>query len=91
MAEADWIFDKLLPNMQNDQITPSNVKGKILKVLILIRQQHLDIPMICKYRRYEFMKELEEKDVWLIFNLDQEYAKYKHNKLQILNFLKKVA
>ena len=36
------------------------------------------------------MKELDEQDVWMIFNLDLEYAKYKEQKAQILAFIKKV-
>ena len=39
----------------------------------MFRNEHLDVPMITKYRRFEYMKELDEQDVWTIFNLDLEY------------------
>ena len=52
------------------------VKKKIQKVLRMFRIEHMDIPMITRYRRYEYQKELDEQDVWLIFKLDLEYAKY---------------
>jgi hypothetical protein len=43
----------------------------------MFRTEFLDIPMITKYRKFEYMKELDERDVWHIFNLDLEYGKYK--------------
>jgi len=36
----------------------------------------MDIPMIAKYRKYEYIGGLEESDVWAIFNLDLEYGKF---------------
>ena len=43
---------------------------KIFKVLDMFRVKILDIPMICKYRRYEYEPELNEELVWLVFNFD---------------------
>ena len=54
-----------------------HVKKKIQKVLKMFRCEHLDIPMITRYRRYEYQKELDESDVWNIFRLDLEYDKFK--------------
>ena len=68
----------------------THVKKKIQKVLRMFRVEHLDIPMITKYRRFEYMKELDDHDVWTIFNLDLEYAKFKSQKNQILKFIKKI-
>jgi hypothetical protein len=42
----------------------------------MIRTEHLDIPMITMYRKYEFLKDLSEEDVWTVFNLDLEYGKF---------------
>lgn len=47
--------------------------------------------MIAKYRKYDYMKELVEDDVWLIFNLDLEYGKFQQQKKQMLNFLMKIS
>lgn len=56
----------------------------------MFRTEYLDVPMITKYRKFEYTKELDETDVWHIFNLDIEYGKYKQQKQQITNFIKKV-
>ncbi len=56
-------------------------------MLSLFRQEHLDIPMITMYRKYEFTKDLTEEDVWTVFTLDQEYGKFTYEKNQILTFL----
>ena len=37
-----------------------HVKKKIQKVLRMFRIERLDIPMITRYRRYEYQKELDE-------------------------------
>jgi transcriptional accessory protein Tex/SPT6 len=57
----------------------------------MIRAEHLDIPMVTMYRKYEFQKELDESDVWTIFNLDIEYGKYMHEKQQIKKFLAQIS
>jgi hypothetical protein len=46
----------------------------------MIRVKFLDVPMICKYRRYEYEPELDEEAVWLVFNFDQEYGKFQRAK-----------
>lgn len=43
---------------------------KIFKVLKLLRVEHLDVPMITRYRKYEYADELDETAVWLIYNFD---------------------
>ena len=45
--------------------------------------------MVTMYRKYEFRKELSEDDVWTVFQLDQEYAKFLQQKNQLLQFLEK--
>jgi len=63
---------------------------KIFKVLDMFRVKILDIPMICKYRRYEYEPELNEELVWLVFNLDQEYGKFQRAKQMLSDFLLKI-
>jgi len=53
-----------------------DTREKVFKVLKMFRVELLDIPMICKYRKYEYAVELDEDAVWHIFNLDQEYGKF---------------
>lgn len=52
------------------------VKNKIGKVIRSFRKEYYDVTMFAKYRKYEYMKELFESDVWAIFNLDIEYGKF---------------
>lgn len=56
----------------------------------MLHDQKLDVPMIVKYRKFEYASELDEKAVWAIFNLDQEYGKLMKHKAQIAEFLAKV-
>lgn len=56
----------------------------------MIRVQYLDIPMICKYRRYKYEPELDEEAVWLIYGFDLEYGKFLRAKQQVSDFLEKV-
>jgi hypothetical protein len=51
-------------------INAKDMHEKVLKVLKMIRIDLLDIPMICKYRKYEYAPELDEDAVWQIYNLD---------------------
>lgn len=64
---------------------------KIKTVLNMIRKDYLDIPMIAKYRKYEYLYELNEDDIWQIFNLELEYGKFQQKKKQMLAFLEKVS
>jgi hypothetical protein len=57
----------------------------------MFRIDHYDIPMITKYRKYEYQKDLDEKDVWTIFNLDIEYGKFQHQLNQMKAFLGKIS
>ncbi len=54
------------------------VRTKISVVLRNFRKKPdaLDIPMIVKYRKQDYMSELNESDIWAIFNLDLEYGKF---------------
>jgi len=51
----------------------------------------LDVPLIAKYRKYNYANELDEQDVWLVFNLDIDYGKFKHQLSQTKDFLRKIA
>lgn len=51
-------------------------KAKIIKVLAMLRNKLLDVPMIAHYRKFEYADELDEESIWIIYNLDQEYGKF---------------
>ena len=46
----------------------------------MIRQKCLDIPMIAKYRKYQYADDLDEEAVWHVWSMDQEYAKFQRQK-----------
>jgi hypothetical protein len=76
--EAGWIVERLALNYSNyaKLLVEKDSKEKIFKVLKMFRVQLFDIPMICKYRKYEYSPELDEDAVWLVFNYDQEFGKF---------------
>jgi len=83
MEEAQWILDKLaslsgeLGQKYSQLVGGQNeVVRKIFKVLKLLRVEHLDVPMITRYRKYEYADELDETAVWLIYSFDQEFGKF---------------
>jgi len=56
----------------------------------MIRCKTLDVPMIVKYRKYEYAEDLDEEAVWHIFAMDQEFGKFLRHKAQIREFLTRV-
>lgn len=77
--EIYWIYNRLIDDTKRESLLQYEdfVKIKIGKVLKAFKRDKMDIPMFAKYRKYEYMKELFESDVWAIFNLDIEYGKFK--------------
>ena len=103
--EAEWVLDRLTSysTMQSsdrvDQestlkysrlLRQKDAKVRIFKVLSLIRKKLYDVPMVAKYRKYEYAEELDEDAIWIIFNLDQEFGKFQRHKKQIFDFLTKI-
>jgi hypothetical protein len=73
--EAEWVLERLtsIPDPDNKygkMIHAPDTRSKVLKVIKMFRCEMLDIPMIVKYRRYEYAVELDEDAIWHIFNLD---------------------
>jgi len=84
--EAEWILERLTsPDTEYGAkygrlVTKNETSTKIYKVLRLIRSDHLDVPMVAHYRKYEYADELDEEAVWHIYHLDQEYGKFLRHK-----------
>jgi hypothetical protein len=76
--ETEWIYHRLIDDTRRENLLhyEDQVKTKISKVIKYFRKDYMDIPMIAKYRKYEYMRDLIEQDVWAIFNLDLEYGKF---------------
>lgn len=82
MKEAQWIFDLIIGETKYYQNIEKfgEIKTKIFKVLKMFKKDKIDIPFINRYGRAELIPELEQKDVWRIFNLDIEYGKLQEQK-----------
>lgn len=61
-------------------LNSKDVREKIFKVLKMFRSDNLDIPMLIKYRKYEYAEELDEEAVWHIYNFDLEFGKFQRHK-----------
>lgn len=73
--EADWVLERLttIPDADNKLGKIAHAQGtkeKVLKVLKMFHDDLYDIPMIVKYRKYEYAVELDEDAVWHVWNLD---------------------
>ena len=102
--EAEWVLDRLTtystitsaerPDQEafkySRLLRQKDAKVRIFKVLSLIRKKCYDVPMVAKYRKYEYAEELDEDAIWIIFNLDQEFGKFQRHKKQIKDFLQKI-
>ena len=53
------------------------MRDSIKNVLLFMRDQHLDVPFIARYRSYEYRRGLQEADIWTIFQLEQEFGRYR--------------
>ena len=67
--EADWVLERLtsIPDPENKyakMVHATGTREKVKKVLKMFHNDLFDIPMICKYRKYEYAVELDEDAVW---------------------------
>lgn len=64
--ETEFIFNRLVDITKREALLQyeDTVKKKIRKIITYLRKDYLDVPMIAKYRKYDYMKELNEQDVW---------------------------
>lgn len=86
--ETEFIYERLI-KIRNNQIYlqyEKDVKDKINKILTLLRKDYYDVPMIVRYRKFDYSKFLSEDDIWLILHLDQEYGKFHNAQKQIKEF-----
>jgi hypothetical protein len=70
------------------------IKSKIKVILVYLRSQRYvyDVPMISKYRQYEYKvgNFLQEKHIQVIANLDVEYGKFRAQLQQVVDFFNKL-
>lgn len=76
--EVQWVWERLTYQKLNDTLIMNEHQAK-LKIEAVIRNfrcNYMDIPYIAKYRKFEYLKELNEENIWQIFNLDLEYGRF---------------
>lgn len=85
--ETEWIFNSIIVELKyQNRDKFDEIKTKIQRVLKMFKKDKMDIPYINRYCRAKLIPELEQKDVWRIFNLDIEYAKLLEQKQKVLDF-----
>ena len=82
--EKEWIFEKLKLQNNNSEENFSNIKKKIFTLLEYHKKNFLDIPYIVYYRKYIYEPEMDQKDVWKLFELDREYQEIKSYRKEVL-------
>ena len=82
--EKEWIFEKLKLQNNNSEENFPNIKKKILTLLEYHKKKFLDIPYIVFYRKYIYETEMNQKDVWKLFELDREYQEIKSYRKEVL-------
>jgi transcription elongation factor SPT6 len=82
--EKEWIFEKLKLQNNNSEENFSNIKKKIFTLLEYHKKKFLDIPYIVFYRKYIYETEMNQKDVWKLFELDREYQEIKSYRKEVL-------
>ena len=85
--ESQWIFNAIIVELKYQNPDKfEEIKTKIQRVLKMFKKDKMDIPYINRYCRAKLIPELEQKDVWRIFNLDIEYGKLLDQKQKVLDF-----
>lgn len=88
--EAEWIIEKIRSYKQQN-VSTAALKKKILTVLEYYKKDFYDIPFIVYYRRMFYETELNQFDIWKIFEFDKEFNKfmsYKMNVTKMFNSIK---
>lgn len=97
--EVDFIFNQITMTEERMQLQQNflhheiEVKKRIHQILLFIRSQkyYYDVPMIAKYRKHDYQGTqqhlLNQEHVWKVYNLDQEYGKFKVQFTQTRDFL----
>ena len=82
MPESIWILTKL-EKLKNSPLYESHQK-KILKALELMKIQHYEVMYLSLYKKNEFLPDLQQNDLWDIFELDEEWHEFSNMKDNII-------
>lgn len=82
VPESIWILTKL-EKLKNSPLYESHQK-KILKALELMKIQHYEVMYLSLYKKNEFLPDLQQNDLWDIFELDEEWHEFSNMKDNII-------
>lgn len=78
--EAEWIYNQafcktsISKQKLNDRRKPSTAINKIKHALDFMRNQHLEVPFICFYRKEYVQPELSTDDLWEVYRFDAKWC-----------------
>jgi len=80
-AESLWIFDKM-KKIKNNPLTEAH-KAKIYTALNNLRVNYLEVMFQAFYRKNELLNEINAMDLWMIYELDEEWGGFFAEKEEI--------
>ena len=88
--ESAWITQKLIIHLTLDNKKTQEIKEEVRQVLIMLKEEHLEIPYIYTHRKeLDSIDILQTKDFWEIYKLDNEWVKFYKRKCHIIKLIKK--
>ncbi|CAH8839646.1 unnamed protein product [Trichobilharzia szidati] len=87
--EAEWIYRHTFK--ENADYKPASVIPKILETLKLLREFLFEIPFIAFYRKEYIDKDLNIKDLWRIYQMDEKWTILHQRKKNMINLLQRLS
>ncbi|KER25873.1 hypothetical protein T265_06784 [Opisthorchis viverrini] len=86
--EANWIYRKAFK--EEPELKPPSVIPKILETLKLMRESLFEVPFIAFYRKECVERDLNIKDLWRIYQLDEKWTILNQRKRNMIQLFQKL-
>ncbi|KAF8563474.1 hypothetical protein P879_06561 [Paragonimus westermani] len=86
--EADWIYRHAFK--EEPDFKPASVIPKIVETLKLLRESLFEVPFINFYRKECVERDLNIKDLWRIYQLDEKWCMLHYRKRNTIQLLQKL-
>ncbi|THD22694.1 putative suppressor of ty, partial [Fasciola hepatica] len=86
--EAAWIYSQAFK--EEPEFKPTTVIPKILDTLKLLRESLFEVPFIALYRKECIERDLNIKDLWRIYQLDEKWTVLQQRKRNMIHILQKL-
>ncbi|CAH8510288.1 Transcription elongation factor SPT6, variant 2 [Schistosoma haematobium] len=87
--EAEWIYRHAFK--EDAEYKPPGVIPKILESLKLMREFLFEVPFIAFYRKECIEKDLNIKDLWRIYQMDEKWTILHQRKRNMINLLQRLS